>query len=468
MRAGKIVVLAALVGGLVATSAQAAPHFVVGQGQNPGVAVDAAGTAYIGWQVNTHADSGDAVQLCVLPAGARACAGLATIPFPGTGFDNGRVSVLLPAPGVVQVTVGRNVLNVYGYYLATSGDGGATFGAPLRIGGAFAKRAALLPGGLIAAEGDDVRQLGGAVLRPEGSDAAVDAPALDERAQFSDVTVQGSDVYIAGSLAGPTTAARLPAGANSSDPAAWQRLPELNSGSDPRLAPGPAGPVVLLDPLKPGDAAPFVQHWTGTAWTPPVTVGPDNSNDARAITRAGQRLLAAWSVTSPGPGHRVEFAMSLDGGALWSSVSTMATPSDARYALQAGMTPAGNGVVVSGGFDDDQPIEVFVVDPHRAKVARARFGTTTVQLRADEGDCVEETHLSLRVQAARNGLLVSPGTVLRGAHISVRRARVLHRSRRATLVDLRGAKRTATVRLVPRRGHARTLRLPVRACGRVA
>jgi hypothetical protein len=146
MRAGKIVVLAALVGVLVAAPAKAVPHFVIGQGENPGVAVDAAGTAYIGWQVNTHADTGDAVQLCVLPAGARACTSLATIPFPGTGFDNGRVSVLLPSPGVVQVTVGRNVLNVYGYYLATSADGGATFGAPLRIGGDFAKRAALLPG----------------------------------------------------------------------------------------------------------------------------------------------------------------------------------------------------------------------------------------------------------------------------------------------------------------------------------
>jgi hypothetical protein len=109
MRAGKIVVLAALVAGLLVAPANAAPHFVVGQGENPGVAVDAAGTAYIGWQVNVHADTGDAVQLCVLPAGARACTSVATIPFPGTGFDNGRVSVLLPAPGVVQVAVGRNV-----------------------------------------------------------------------------------------------------------------------------------------------------------------------------------------------------------------------------------------------------------------------------------------------------------------------------------------------------------------------
>jgi hypothetical protein len=307
------------------------------------------------------------------------------------------------------------------------------------------------------------------VLRPDGSDAAVEGPVLDERAQFADVTVQGSDVYIAGSLAGPTTVARLPAGANSADPAAWQRLPDIADGELPRLAPGPAGPVVFLQPLAPGRAAPYVRHWTGAAWRPPVTVGPDNAEDSHAIAGAGARLVAAWSVTSPGPGHRVQFATSLDGGALWSSVSTMAVPSDARYGLQAAITPAGNGVLVSGGDGDDAPIEVFVIDPHRAKVARARFGTTTVQLRADEGDCVEETHLSLRVQAARGGVLVSPGTVLRGAHVSVRRARVLHRSRWATLVDLRRVTtRTATVRLVPRHGHSRRLRLPVRACGRVA
>jgi hypothetical protein len=470
MRAGKIVVLTALAAGLMTTPAHAAPHFVVGQGENPGVAVDAAGTAYIGWQVNTRADTGDAVQLCVLPAGARACTSVATIPFPGSGYDVGRVSVLLPAPGVVEVAVGRNVLNVYGYYLATSGDGGTTFGAPVRIGGSFAKRAALLPGGLIAAEGDDVRQLGGAVLRPDGSDALSEGAVLDQRAQFSDVTVQGSDVYIAGSLAGPTTAARLPAGANSVDPAAWQRLPDLPDGNSPKLAPGPAGPVVLLQPNAPGRAAVFVHHWTGAAWSPAVTVGPANAGDAWALAGAGPRLVAAWSVSSPGPGHRVEFAMSLDGGALWSSVSTLAVPSDARYALQAAVTPAGNGVLVSASSTESAPVEVFVIDAHRAKVARARFGTTTVQLRADELDCVEETHLSLRVQAARRGLLVSPASALRSACVRVSRSRVLHRSRWAALVDLRRvhAKRTASVRIVPRHGRARTLRLPVRGCGRVA
>jgi hypothetical protein len=257
----------------MAGPAHATPHFTVGQGQNPGVAIDAAGTAYIGWQVNTHAGTGDTVQLCVLPAGARACASLAAVPFPGSGLDVGRASVLLPAPGVVQVAVARNDLNVYGYYLGTSVDGGVTFNPPIRIGGDFAMRAALLPGGLIAAQGNDVRRLSGAVLRPDGSDARTDPAVIDDRAQFSDVAVQGGDIYLAGSLAGPTTVAHLPAGTT-----AWQRLPDINEGSDPRLAPGPLGPVVLVQPNDPGKVALLVRHWTGAAWTPPVTVGPDNGS----------------------------------------------------------------------------------------------------------------------------------------------------------------------------------------------
>ena len=49
--------------GLLAPSASAeAASFPLGDGQNPGVAVDGTGTAYVGWQTAAHA-----VQLCVLP-----------------------------------------------------------------------------------------------------------------------------------------------------------------------------------------------------------------------------------------------------------------------------------------------------------------------------------------------------------------------------------------------------------------
>jgi hypothetical protein len=83
---------------------------------------------------------------------------------------------------------------------------------------------------------------------------------------------------------------------------------------------------------------------------------------------------------------------------------------------------------------------------------------------------VREQRVRLRVQAARGGDLVSPSGVLRSARVRVSRSRILHRSRWSTLVDLRRtrAKRTATVRLVPRHGRTRTLRYVVRGCGRIA
>jgi hypothetical protein len=371
----------------------------------------------------------------------------------------------------VQVAVGRNVANDYGYYLATSGDGGASFGAPIRIGGQFAKRSRLLPGGLIAAQGDDVRSLQAAVLRPDGSDAALDQPPLlDERAQFSDLAVQGSDLYVAGSLAGPTTVLRLPAGAAATDGAAWQRLPDIAEGRSPRLTSGPLGPLALLDPNDPGRTALFVRRWTGTAWTKAEAIGPDNVSSEYAIDNAGRRIVAAWSRELPSSGNLVQFATSLDGGALWSTPATLAKTGTDQFELQTAILPNGNGVVVDGGSFDDEPIVVYRLDPHRAKVARARFGRTTVQLRADDGDCIPDTQVSLRIEAARGGALVNPSGVLRRARISVSRARVQRRSRWTTLVDLRRAraKRTATARLVPWKGHARTIRLPVLGCGRVA
>jgi len=53
----------------------------VGTGQNGGVAVDEAGTTYVGWQVNTG-DPGDAVQLCVLPPRSTRCALSTRVAFP--------------------------------------------------------------------------------------------------------------------------------------------------------------------------------------------------------------------------------------------------------------------------------------------------------------------------------------------------------------------------------------------------
>ena len=180
-----------------------------------------------------------------------------------------------------------------------------------------------------------------------------------------------------------------------------------------------------------------------------------------ALAGSGTRLTGIWAVDPPGFPYLLDMVTSTDGGTLWSSEATLAVSPTALYTLELATNPAGHGVAVNGGDTNARPIWVYVIDPRKANVARARFGDTTVQLRTDLGDCVSEQRVRLRVQAARGGDLVSPSGVLRSARVSVSRSRILHRSRWSTLVDLRRtrAKRTARVRLVPRHGRARTLRL---------
>jgi hypothetical protein len=229
--------------------------------------------------------------------------------------------------------------------------------------------------------------------------------------------------------------------------------------------------VALLEPT-PGARREqlFTQRWTGARWTAPVDVGGVSYNSSFALAGAGTRVTGLWAVDPPGFDYLLDMVTSTDGGTLWSSEATLAVSPTALYSLELATTPAGHGVAVNGGDTEARPIWVYVIDPRRANVARARFGDTTVQLRTDLGDCVSEERVRLRVQAARGGDLVSPSGVLRSARVSVSRSRILHRSRWSTLVDLRRvrAKRTARVRLVPRHGRARTLRLAVRGCGRVA
>src|SRR5687768_10453261 len=87
--------LAALLG---AAPAVAAPGFL-GRGHDPGVAVDAAGTAHVAW-LTESADAG-ALEYCQVPRGRRACALRRSIPLSESGF--GKVQVLLPRPGTIQI-----------------------------------------------------------------------------------------------------------------------------------------------------------------------------------------------------------------------------------------------------------------------------------------------------------------------------------------------------------------------------
>jgi hypothetical protein len=114
----KTVALSLFAALVCAAPAAAAPGFL-GRGHDPGVAVDAAGTAHVAWL----AEAGDAgaIEYCQVPRRKRQCAVRRSIAVPDDGF--GKVQVLLPRPGTVQIVA--PLLDPTA--LATSVDGGNTF-----------------------------------------------------------------------------------------------------------------------------------------------------------------------------------------------------------------------------------------------------------------------------------------------------------------------------------------------------
>ena len=110
----------------------------------------------------------------------------------------------------------------------------------------------------------------------------------------------------------------------------------------------------------------------------------------------------------------------------------------------------------------DKVVRITRFTPRTAPVARRRFRGARVQVRSVcDGD-----KLSLVVETARGNRQVAPSTVLRRASFGrARGARRGFRGRFRARYELRRRTARIPVRVTPRRGKARTLRLRVRRCG---
>jgi hypothetical protein len=102
-----------------ASPAVASPGFL-GRGHDPGVAVDRSGTAHVAW-LSAAPNGGGTLEYCQVARGRRACARRTSIPLDEDGF--GKVQVMLPGPGVVQIVAPLLEPTL----LFTSPDDGATF-----------------------------------------------------------------------------------------------------------------------------------------------------------------------------------------------------------------------------------------------------------------------------------------------------------------------------------------------------
>jgi hypothetical protein len=441
----------------VPSAAEAKP-FTVGTGQNPGVAIDDGGNVYVGWQVNTY-QPGDAVQFCILPPRRTACGSQVTIPFPGQGYNRSRVSVLLPGPNMVDVIVPRTNGRGANSYLARSVDGGHTFGPAVAISGDGFSEGVQGPGGRVAlADGPTTTRAG--LFAPDGSSVGTEGSTLGPFLEgvSTDIAASGAEVLAAGSDARTTHAFRLGAGGDPNNVAAWQQL-DPSQGREPALAGLPGTFAVMLEPSGAAAGNLFVQRLEGAAWSPPVALIPAvNNNGFQLAGNTKGRLTAVVNYSA----YRLVYMTSTDGGVLWSSDVNVGNFGEYPSGLQVSTNATGAGAAVFTDAFGAKAVHVTRFTPRTAPVARRTIRGVRVQVRST---CSDDKKLSLVVETARGNRRVAPSTVLRRARFGrARGARRGFRSKFRARYELRRRSARIPVRVTPRRGKARTLRLRVRRC----
>lgn len=450
----RLVILIVLCALAPAAQAQAAT-FVAGSGQNPGVAIDGVGTAYIGWQVDTYGDN-DHIEVCRLPAKAKACETVASVSFPGQGYNRSRVTLIASGPSTVDVIVPRTDTGTNAAtYLARSIDGGRTFAPGIRISATDFAQGAAGPNGTVALIGGLSVNVG--VVAPDGSGAATEGASLTATlaGQWHDIATQGTDVIAAGSSAQGSAAWRLPLGADPNIPDSWQQLDDLPTGRQPELAPSAHGLVALIEPHRVNANGLYAQRLTGNSWTKPVRVTASVLNNDFELVSGGAGRVGALR-TEDG---RIYYATSTDGGTLWSSEVVAAGVGISPWELEGAAGADGRGVAA---VRVDSQIRVARFSPSQSPVKSRRFGNGRVQVRSL---CDSDENV-LVVEAKRLGARVAASSLLRRASFSrARGASRLSRSKFRARYDLRRARANIRVRFVPRAGRSRAVRLAVRRCG---
>jgi hypothetical protein len=451
--------LAALLSLALPSAAEAKP-FAVGTGQHGGIAIDEAGALYVGWQVDVYG-AGDAVGFCLVPPKANACASSTTIRFPGKGFNRSRVSVLLPAPGVVDVIEPRTTGSDAFTFLARSTDGGHTFGPARRIAGEAFEGGVLGPGGRVALVSGPTTLTAG-VFGADGSSARARGSTLGPYLEgvFDDIASNGTETLAAGSDASRTHAFRLPAGGDPNNAAAWQQIDPAPNSRQPAVAGILGGFAAMLEPTGTGGNL-FVQRLEGAGWSPRVPIGPAVDNvEFRLAGNPRGRLSALITYSA----DHLRYATSTDGGVLWSSlVDAVNWGNELTDGLQVATNSSGAGAAVVDLPFGGKSVRVARFHPRQSPVARRRIRKARVQVRS----ICDDQRLTLVVEAAKGTRQVKPSRVLRRARFGrAKGARRTSRSRFRAHYRLRRRHARVPVRVIPRRGKARTLRLPIRGCRR--
>jgi hypothetical protein len=302
---------------LAPAGAGAATPLTVGSGHKPGVAVDAAGAAYVAWYGPESTIT--SLNFCRLPRGAGACDVSTTIAAPGTTLSRPFVTVDGATVRVVSYRYGLTGARFDEIWQFTSSDGGATFDAGHAIGVVPFDEAVRGPGATLSVATNAFFE--GLVFQNvplDGSTAGESRAVLSSDHPYNGtvgLVDAGTPLTVFADAWGNAQFRRYSGAGSLNDPAAWTPAADIGYADYPRLAGGPSGLFLLAG--TPQNAL-TVRKYNGSTFTAGTKVA-DVADDAQAhLTEdPGGRLHAVFGRFSPA-GIELDYATS-DDGVRWRS-----------------------------------------------------------------------------------------------------------------------------------------------------
>lgn len=339
-------VVAALAALLVAPPAAGA--ITLGPGELPGLAVDASGTAYIAWD-----GPASSLQFCRLPRGATACDSRHAISAAGSSIR--RPFVAVSGTRVVVVQFRHPIQNgepAAGVFAFTSTDGGAAFGAGVRVGVVDFTDTVVGPGDTMSGVTHASPQVGAFQNVP--LDGTANNPAVSAQLWGGDHPYHGTvglidaatplAIYATG--AGDAQVRRYGGSGDLNDAANWTPAADIGTVNYPHLASGPTGLFLFTTT----DNTLVSRKWNGTTFGPGVAISAGvTAPTMHAFQDASARLHVVFMRGGPLGRHLIH-AVS-DDGTTWRSGTVVATanPVDSFGDTRVATAPDHIGVVAWTG-----------------------------------------------------------------------------------------------------------------------
>ena len=354
----------------------ASAAITVGPGSQPGLAVDAAGTAYVAW---SGPGNPQPLMFCRLPRGATACdpAAASAITAPGATIRRPFVVVSGTRVVVVQSRYGAGVPGGLAVLRFTSTDGGNSFGPYEVVGDIAMNEAVAGPGDVLTgvtnadSGGMQVQSVplsGSAPTNPDGSSAMPQAVLSTDHPYNGSVGMRDAATPLAVFTSGSDDAQFSNYGG--AGPLSWTAPVGIGLARHPKLAGGPSG-LFMLATTDLNDV--FVRRWNGSGFAPPVSLGTKDEPPGQHLFQDAAGRLHEVFARGDADGIHLIHAVS-DDGAVWSmgtvetqSVATAGGIADLRVATaadhigvaawQAGATAA--EIRVTGIGPDAKPQPLF-------------------------------------------------------------------------------------------------------------